>query len=475
MADRTPPHDREAEECVIGSVVLDSRTSLDAVATLLRPTDFYDTANGQIFEACLALQTTSRPIDMVTLKTELVNRGIWDDVGGAGYLAKMARKVPHSHHAASYAEIVKRHSIRRSILMLGSDIVSMAYDDQLDVDGLTSSVNSLTIKTLEGSQQSKNVTFADTLMDLGDQIVQGDYQAVRGLQTQYDSINRLCGGLRPGVTVIGARPSLGKTAFADNVLEHVAASTSQAVGLFSLEMLREEKASRFIAMKSRVPQDRWSNLQDWERDQVSTATTDLMMNQILIDDRASVRVGDICAQTRLWARKHDLAFIVIDYLQLIEADNKKDSRQQQVGAISRQLKMLSMELELPILLLSQLNREADGQRPSLRHLREAGDIEQDADTVWLLWKKQQEEKSSSNSAQKRWGQAKTADEPAADDGPADIKLTIAKNRNGRRDVDIDLVFFGDQFRFVEQAASYLDPETMDAAERKAEQDFGHFR
>lgn len=469
-----PPSDIDSEYCAVGSCII-LPTILDELLLIVRPDDFVCDATRELLEGMLALNATGKSIDTTTIAAELKRRGSWESIGGAGFVAKVARSVPHAHHFRDYADNVKRMATRRRFLKLADDIQALAQDDQCDVESLAASVNSATTKALEFTQQTQDGMLGDTVLELSDKIVQGGYQALRGINTQFPSINRLAGGIRAGVTVIGARPSLGKTASADSILEYIARTTGRTVGLFSLEMLREEKAGRFIAMTSGVIQDRWTSLNTHERESISNSAAEFCTRNILIDDRACMRVGDICAQTRVWSRKHDLACIGIDYLQLIEPDNRKDSRQQQIGAISRQLKMLSMELGIPILLLSQLNREADGQRPSLRHLREAGDIEQDADNVWFLWKHEAEAASPRRQSD-RWTKPKEPEQKPVDrNGIEEVTLTIAKNRNGKRDIDINLLFHGPEFRFEEVPPPWLkDREAEAEFERSSQQQFGNW-
>ena len=446
------PHDSEAEKCVLGSVILNSRVALDVAATIVRASDFLDEANRELFQACIELQSKGQAIDTATLAAELKARGTWDGVGGAAYLTQVVRSVPHAHHVKHYAEIVKRYSVRRQMIALGEEIVSLAHDDSRDPESLTGAINSSTIKALESVQRNRSQLISDCAEEIGENIVQGRYSKPRGIQTRFQSFNKITRGLCTGLIVIGARPSTGKSAILLNWAIDEAEKSGRTIGLFSLEMLSHEITERAIAYKSHVPSEKWGSLSEQDRQRVSLGVSKLLGTNVLIEDRPDVSVGEICATVRLWARQHDLAFVAIDYLQLIRPDNPKDSRQLQIGAMSRQLKRLSLELNIPVVVASQLNRDADGERPTLRSLRESGDIEQDADTVHFLWK--DEGKAESSPRRSRYSDPPEPSPPS--DGPEAIKLTIGKQRNGRRGVDLDLIFHGPEFRFEEPAPPWMD-------------------
>lgn len=471
VLDMAPPRDLEAERCVLGSIILAPHVALDVAASIVCRADFYDDANREIFEVMSSLQANGKPIDTLTISAELKSRKLWDFIGGAAYIAKIAKMVPHAHHCRSYAEIVKKMAVRRSVIALGSEILAMAYDDQRDADSLTSAVNTLTTKAMEGTQRSQSKQIADCAEQIGDRIVKGEYAKQRGLQTRFHEFNRVTRGLCTGLVVLGARPSTGKSALMLNWAIDEAEQSGRAVGLFSLEMLAEEITERAISYRSGVEAERWGSLTGDERRDIATGVSRLIKTNVLIEDRADIGVGEICALVRLWSRQNDLAFVAIDYLQLIRPDNPKDSRQQQIGAMSRQLKRLSLELGIPVVVASQLNRDADGQRPSLRHLREAGDIEQDADVVHFLWEESQQAEATSDRKSRFRGRPEPQQEPepACDEGPKRIKLTVAKNRNGRRNVDLDLLFFGSEFRFEEPA-----PAWMEDRERESQHVFDTF-
>jgi len=442
----TPPRDNESEICVLGSIMIDAK-QIDTVATIIGPDDFFDDAHRKIFTAMLEIQKQGKPIDITLLSNELKRVGDFESVGGYATLAKLARAVPHAAHARHYAESVQGQTVRRDILRLGEEIQRLGADDSQEVRDILARVNRSTVELLEGAQRARDSNLGEAAASLGAEVLAGRYTVERGLDTHIPTLNR-SGGIRPGLTTIASRTGGGKSAIILNFACHVAESTGKAVGVFSLEMLEAELSERLLAYRSDVPISEWPSINGPEARKVETAGQRLQEATILISDRPSVSAAEIAAQTRLWARQFDLGFIVVDHLGLVRPDDPRATRQAQVGAITRALKCLSMELKLPILATAQINRQAASGKPSLANLREAGDIEQDSDSVWIIW---QDEEEAQAGRQNRFKPSPGVQFVQCSDRPDKVTLTVAKARGGKRGRDIPLLYWGPTFRFEEAA------------------------
>lgn len=469
ILDRQPPTNFDAERCVLGSILLDPRT-LDSAITRISADDFYDDANREIFLVMLALESNSIDIDVETLSHALMSQNLWQAIGGAPYIAKVARSVPHASHIESYVQIVSDQAERRRYIEMAARIAEASYDTTRSVEQIRELINSQAMETLDKGQRARISPIGDGIDEITGQIIEGTYGRDQGASTPFDCINRFMGGLKPVLIILGARPSTGKSALALQLALHAGRqNTGQTVGFFSLESLKDEIQKRALISQSRVTQDRFNEAQRTpnDRNALRDASYWLRQSNVLISDNPDMTVAEIAAQTRIWARQHNLAFIVVDYLQLInipERDEKK-SRQQQVGQISRALKKLSMNLRIPVLALAQLNREGgEFEKPKLSNLREAGDIEQDADDVIFLWRKPeaQESNSAGEGLEARLQRRNEQQAKSAPESRREIILTIGKNRNGPRDMDFDLTFHADQFRFTEPGFQWQEQ----AAERE---------
>ena len=401
---RIPPQDLTAEKSLLGAIMISDAVMPD-VLTIVKPTDLYDPGHQTIFEAMVSLYDTHRPIDLVTLTSELKKQKKLKDIGGAGYLAELSTFVPAASNAKAYAEIIEKASVRRRLINAGTNIANQAYNEDADVD------------TLVGEAEQK-------LFEVSDKIVKSDYEsledlmpnalermvelkknkgALRGLKTGFPDIDKKTAGFQKGdLVIIGARPAMGKTTLAQNLAYNIASINRKGVLFFSMEMAKNEIVDRIISDVANV--DNWNirtgNISDEDFARIDDAINEMDGVPIYIDDASSLTIHEIRNKARRAMHDHEICTVVIDYLQLITgSDRYKGNRVQEITEISRGLKILARELEIPVIALAQLSRNVTGRddpRPVLSDLRDSGSIEQDADLVMFLhrvdyYKKKDEE------------------------------------------------------------------------------------
>lgn len=442
VVERLPPHNIEAEQGVLGSLMID-RDAIIRVASYLKPEDFYIWANGTIYQAILDLYNKREPTDLLTLSDELKKRGVFDDVGGDVYLTTLMASVPTAVHVEYYGRIVERQSTRRRLIQAGTEIVGIGFQDSLDTED---ALDQAQRQILEVSQQRQTKDFqsiADVLDRFFDQIeyLQQHRGEVVGVPTGYTDLDQLLGGLqRSDLLILAARPSMGKTAFQLGLAYGAAVQHKRTVGIFSLEMAAEQLVQRLLSTETGVDSHRLrlGMIDDNEWDRVSRAFGRLAEANIFIDDAAGATVMDVRSKARRLQAEHGLDLLIIDYLQLLSG-RRTDNRVQEISEISRGLKGLARELNIPVIALSQLSRAVETRadhRPMLSDLRESGSIEQDADIVMFIYR---EEKYDENSEKK---------------GIAEI--IVAKHRNGPVGT-VNLRFFERTGRFADLEL-YREPE-----------------
>ncbi|MGN6484521.1 MAG: replicative DNA helicase [Thermomicrobiales bacterium] len=442
VIERLPPHNIEAEQSVLGSLMID-RDAIIKVASYLKPEDFYIWANGTIYQAILDLYNKREPTDLLTLSDELKKRGVFDDVGGDVYLTTLMGVVPVAVHVEYYGRIVERQSTRRRLIQAGSEIVGIGFQDALDTE---EALDQAQRQILEVSQQRQTKDFqsiADVLDRFFDQIeyLQQHRGEVVGVPTGFTDLDQLLGGLqRSDLLILAARPSMGKTAFQLGLAYGAAVQHKRTVGIFSLEMAAEQLVQRLLSTETGVDSHRLrlGMIDDNEWDRVSRAFGRLAEANIFIDDAAGATVMDVRSKARRLQAEHGLDLLIIDYLQLLSG-RRTDNRVQEISEISRGLKGLARELNIPVIALSQLSRAVETRadhRPMLSDLRESGSIEQDADIVMFIYR---EEKYDENSEKK---------------GIAEI--IVAKHRNGPVGT-VNLRFFERTGRFADLEL-YREPE-----------------
>jgi replicative DNA helicase len=392
---RIPPQSLEAEESVLGGVLLDN-TAIDRVLEFVRPDDFYREAHRRIFRAMLSLAERNEPVDLVTLSEVLRQRGELQDVGGGAHLAELAERVPTAANAAHYAKIVREKAILRSLITTATEIVTNGYQDQRDVKDLLDRAEQSIFQISEREVKPAFVRM-DTLMTDTFKIVEKLHQqkeAVTGVTSGFADLDHLTAGLQPSdLIIIAARPSMGKTAFALNIAANAALRGGTGVAVFSLEMSKEQLALRMLCSEARVDLSRvrTGHLQPGELGDLAQSAHVLISTPIYIDDTPAITVLELRAKSRrLWRDPNSkLGLILVDYLQLMRSSEGKDSREQEISEISRSLKALAKELQVPVIALSQLNRQVESRSPAvprLSDLRESGAIEQDADVIMFIYR-----------------------------------------------------------------------------------------
>ncbi len=437
ILDRQPPHNLEAERGVLGSILL-LPDVCDEVALILRPADFYDDANGRLYTHLVALRDLGRRIDATLLVERLRSAGDFELVGGAAYLAEVVRSVPHAANAVHYAQIVRDKSTLRSLIHTSTDILREVYDESIEPREMLNRAEEKIFSILGDEGTNQTTTIRDVMLKAMERIdhrMQHDH-ATGGIETGFADLDTLTGGMHDSeLIILAARPSMGKTALALNIAEHVAMQGSTTL-FVSLEMASLELADRLLCSAAKVDGHRLRNgtINNDERRQLVEKAGELSQAPLFIEDSPSRNMTEIAAIARRLKRQHKLGLIVIDYLQLIEPDNARDPRQEQVARIARRLKGMARELRVPLLCLAQLNRQAEAakeNRPRLSHLRESGAIEQDADVVMFVHRDEYYESNEEDRARLA--------------GEADI--IVAKQRNGPIG-DVKLTWLSKYTRFV---------------------------
>ena len=395
MADitRIPPHSVESEQSILGSILLD-KDAIITVAETITPTDFYKDAHRIIYESMMALNNKNEPIDMVTLTDELRKRGYLDDIGGVTYLTSLSTIVPTTSNVKYYAEIVKEKSVLRQLIKASNDIINLGYGSGENAEDVLDFAEK---KIFDISQERTSDDFKpinQVLMDTYDMIesIYSNKSDVTGVTTGFKDLNKKINGLqRTDLILVAARPAMGKTAFALNLVQNAAIKGNASVAVFSLEMSKEQLAQRMIAAQSNVELKKMKtgtlNDADWPR--IISAMAVMSDAKIFIDDTPGIKINELRSKCRKLKMEQGLDLVMIDYLQLMESDSKNESRQQEISKISRSLKILAKELDCPVVALSQLSRAPEqraDRRPMLSDLRESGAIEQDADMVVFLYR-----------------------------------------------------------------------------------------
>lgn len=392
LVGRQIPHNIEAEVGVLGSIMLMPEVC-DELVHLIRPEDFYDEAHQRLFHHLMEMHGAGQRIDPLLLRERLAAANELEAMGGPGRLAEIFTSVPNAAHAAYYANIVRSKSTARRIIETCADLVNDAYQPDADPDQLLNDAEQQVFSIRE-SRQSNNLSAIDEVlteaMDRLDARVRGE--AMEGtVETGFTDLDRMTGGLHASeLVILAARPSMGKTAFAMNIAEHVVTKARQPTLFISLEMAAIELIERLLCSVAKVNGHKLKNgtLPAEDRKRMVKTAGELSQAPLFIDDSPTRNVSEIAgAARRIKRREGTLGLIVIDYLQLIQPDQASDPRQEQVAKIARRLKGLARELKTPVLCLSQLNRQAEDSRdhrPKLSHLRESGAIEQDADVVMFV-------------------------------------------------------------------------------------------
>ncbi len=430
MAIRSLPHNETAEQNVLGAILID-KDAIVPVSEILLPKDFYSEMNSAIYEAMLALYEVRQPIDLLTL-TEAIKKNKTIKKVETQYITDLADSVVTAVNVESYAKIVKENSTKRELIHAGNGVMEMGYSEEKDVkeilDVAESSIFSISQKHLKGGF----VPIKSTLTESFDRIdeLQKHGSGMRGVRTGfYDLDNILSGMQKSNLLILAARPGQGKTALVLNIAQHIALRDKVPVGIFSLEMSKEELVDRFLISQSDI--DAWrlktGRLTEDDFIKLSKAMGELADAPLYIDDTPGLTILEMRSKARRLQMENKLGLLIVDYLQLVDPGRKYDNRVQEVSMVSQALKNLARELNVPVLAASQLSRAVEHRgerRPQLADLRESGAIEQDADVVMFIYRPDAE--------------VTTPQVP--------VKLLIAKHRNGPTG-EIDLMFMGNRIRF----------------------------
>ena len=424
------PHDSEAEKAVLGAVFLDPEAIIDA-SDILQPDDFYEHANRIVFQAMLNISDREEVIDPVTLQDELKKNNQVDDIGGIAYVTELSMATPTAAHVTYYAKIVKRKAILRNLISTSQRIIQNAIEGSDDVTDILDDAESQIMGVSQDNASGGFKSIHDVLITAMEEInsIPDDGNMVTGLPSGFSELDKMTTGFHDDeLIILAARPGVGKTAFALNVAQFVGLKTDKTVAMFSLEMGAEQLVQRMLASEGLIDSQhlRTGQLTDEEWRKLVVAAGSLDNTSIYIDDTPGIKMSEIRAKARRLAKeKGNLGLIVIDYLQLIEGP-RSESRQQEVSAISRQLKKLAKELHIPVIALSQLSRSVEqrqDKRPVLSDIRESGSIEQDADIVAFLYRDDyyRDERDEDDEGEV---------EAEADNG--EVEVIIEKNRSGTR-------------------------------------------
>jgi replicative DNA helicase len=435
---RLPPQNLDAERGVLGSVLL-MNEAIDEVGESLRAEHFYHDSHHKIYAAVHDLyENNIRGIDPVTLAEELEKRGELEEIGGAAYIIEILDSVPHAAHVRYYAGIVREKWMQRTLISTCTEILSECYEPEGGVDELLQASERKIFSIVEQQEDTANMAIGEILMEAFTRIDERINKdgSVSGVTTGFTDLDHQTTGLQPAeLLILAARPSMGKTAFVCNIAEAIARVDQKGVMLFSLEQSNLELAERFLCITARVNGHdlRTGNLSNEQRDLLAAASDELHNLPLFIDDKPARTMSQISAISRRQHRKEPLGVIIIDYLQLIEPEDKRVPREQQIASISRRLKFLAKELNVPVIALSQLNRGVElreDKRPRLADLRESGSIEQDADKVMFLHR---------------------PDAYDPNDRPGEAEIVIAKHRNGPTGI-VKLTWRGEFMRFEDYSA-----------------------
>ncbi len=391
--DKIPPQSIEAEQSVLGSMIID-KEAIFAAAEMLRETDFYRTAHQKIFEAIIALSEKGEPVDLVTLAEELQRLHSLEEAGGTAYLSALAGAVPTAANVQYYALIVREKSILRSLIGTATKIVAGCYEGPTDVEEFLDAAEQQIFEIGRQGKQQGFIPLKEVLKETFDRIEQlfDEKKGVTGLATGFTDLDTICSGLQQSdLIIVAARPSMGKTTLALNMAHHIAVKEKKPTAFFSLEMSREQLAQRMLCAEAKIDAHnlRRGILSQEEWQKLTRAVGPLSEAPLYIDDSASLSVMEVRAKARRLKAERGLEAVFVDYLQLMRGFSRAENRQQELSEISRSLKALAKELSIPVVALSQLSRaveKRESRRPILSDLMESGGIEANADVVLFIYR-----------------------------------------------------------------------------------------
>ena len=391
---KVPPNDIEAEQAVIGSMLTDKEAVIAAIE-VLKPEDFYREDNKAIYTAIISLYNRSEPIDIITIKDELTSNGNFENVGGLEYLASLPDKVPTTANVEKYIKIVEEKSTLRTLIKTANELIALGYDPTQDVETIMDQAEKRIFDVMQKRNQKGYSSIKDILVDTFTQLEQlyNQKQHITGVPTGFADLDYKTSGFHNSdLVLIAARPAMGKSAFALNIATYAATKAKVPVAIFSLEMSKEQMANRILCSEAMVDSNkvRTGKIEDDDWGKLAAASGELSEAGIYIDDTPGISIMEIRAKCRKLKLEKNIGLVVIDYLQLVQGSGKRGgSREQEISEISRSLKILAKEINVPVIALSQLSRAPEQRpdhRPMLSDLRESGAIEQDADIVIFLYR-----------------------------------------------------------------------------------------
>lgn len=437
---RIPPHNIEAEQSVLGAMIMD-RDAVIVASEILIPSDFYKPNHAQIFEAMMELHLSACPIDLVTLQDRLIQKGVLEQIGGLGYLGDLATFVPTSAHIKQYATIVQEKSTLRKLIKASNDISAKSFEATDTVENIISYAEKTILETTQNKKTDEFSKISDVLLTSLDKIeaAHKTHGGITGIETGFIDLDYRTTGLQPSdFILVAARPSMGKTAFALNIVQTVGIKNKKKVAIFSLEMSKDQLVTRMLCAEAMIDSQKLRsgemNQEDW--DKMAQCMPNIANSPIFIDDTPGLNIRELQAKCRrLKMEQKGLDLIMIDYLQLMNSTGNGKSREQEISEISRALKALAREMNAPVVALSQLSRACETRqdhRPMLADLRESGAIEQDADVVMFLYR---DEYYHPDTEKKNRGE-----------------VIIAKQRNGPTGT-IELMWLGQYTKFANMVHS----------------------
>ncbi len=393
LSAKLPPQNPQAEASLVGSLLLD-KDAIIKIADIVHIGDFYVEKNGLIFEAILRLYEKREPVDIVTLSEQLEKQSVLKDIGGASYLTELVNGVPTAAHVIQYAQIVAQKATLRRLIEAASQINTMAYDEDQQLDTLLDKAEKTLFDVSQKHLRQNFISIKDVLVESFDRLdsLHKDKGTMRGVPTGFKGIDNILAGLQKSdLIIIAGRPSMGKTSLALNIAQNVATKEGVPVGIFSLEMSKEQLIDRLLASEAGI--DSWKlrtgSLEDKDFEKINKAMGILAEAPIFIDDSAMANVMEMRTKARRLQSEHDLGLLVVDYLQLMSGRNSGENRVHEISEITRGLKGLARELNVPVIALSQLSRSVEQRSPKipqLSDLRDSGSIEQDADVVMFIYR-----------------------------------------------------------------------------------------
>ncbi|MBM9602760.1 replicative DNA helicase [Desulfopila inferna] len=442
---RVPPQNLEAEQSVLGSILL-KNNAFGNVVEVLHPDDFYSPAHRIIFHAMMSLFEKNDPHDIITLANYLKDQNSLDQVGGAAYLANLTSIVPVTANISSYANIIKQKAVLRKLIEVNTEIAGRCYDEQGEIDQLVDDAEQA-IFDIAGKKSGQNFTPLKEIIPTAFEKIEQLFkrkELITGVPTGYFEIDKMTAGLQPSdLIILAGRPSMGKTAFAMNIAQHAALVEKTGVAIFSLEMSKEQLTMRLLSSVGRIDSQRirTGKLHDEDWPKLTRAVGMLSEAPLYIDDTPAISVLEMRSKVRRLASQYPIGMILVDYLQLMRGRNSTENRTQEISEISRSLKALAKEHNVPVLALSQLNRGLESRtdkRPMMSDLRESGAIEQDADIICFIYRDEVYNKSEDN----------------PDMGTAEI--IIGKQRNGP--TGVAKLTFIKEFTMFENMSNFDDSD-----------------